>query len=232
MTLDILTISLLGALLSLDRTAAFQSMIAQPIITAPIIGFILGDVYIGIKVGTALQLLWICNLPLGSYIPPDENLAAILITSCAILGTNVIHVNNINSFVVLNILLLLPLAYFGSVVDMWVRNVNSRLSHVADKEVEESNFNQVERKNILGMTVFYIINFAVIFVLLSLSVNLPVLIYKMLPDFFVHRLAVLYPVILIVGVVTLLYGNKAKKSLAISTVSFLFFSIILEIFKI
>ncbi|MBI5810756.1 MAG: hypothetical protein HZB21_06180, partial [Deltaproteobacteria bacterium] len=34
--------SLAGAVLSLDRTAAFQLMVSRPIVAAPVIGYLLG----------------------------------------------------------------------------------------------------------------------------------------------------------------------------------------------
>jgi len=233
MIFEVLFISTIGAFLSLDRTAVFQSMIAQPIIAAPIIGYFLGDLSAGVTIGALLQLLWVCALPVGSFIPPDETLATILITSCTILGTkNAANINNFNSFIVLNVLLLIPLAYLGSFVDIWIRNINAIFSHNADKECANFEFSKIERKNILGLLSFYLINFAVIFLLLTISINLLPYIYRLVPDSVVSGLELMYPIILMVGVGTLLFYNKIKNSLVIFAASFLFFSLIIDFFNL
>jgi mannose/fructose/N-acetylgalactosamine-specific phosphotransferase system component IIC len=231
MVIDILIISLVGALLSLDRTAFLQCMIAQPIITAPIIGFFLGDMYTGLKIGAAIQLLWVSALPVGSYIPPDENLAAILITSCTVLGMRDFQYYNVNSFIVLNILVLIPLAYIGSIIDVWIRNINATFSHMADQECENGELNKVERKNMIGLMNFYLLEFAVIFILLSISTNLLTYFYKLVPIAVLSTLHVMYPLMIIVGIATLLFRNKTKNSLVIFSGSFLIFSILLDFFK-
>ncbi len=227
--IDILTVSLLGALLSLDRTAVLQSMIARPIVTAPLIGLLLGDVYTGIVIGAALELLWISLLPLGAYIPPDENLAAVLTTSCTIIGMRSINVELHNAFIVLNILFFIPFAYFGRTVDKYVRIINNRLSNIAERECDNFNFTKVEAMNIAGMLVFYALNFITIFILLSMTVNITPAIYNVLPVFFTDGLEIAYPVFLIVGAAAALWGNKTKNSFITFTVSFLLFSIILEL---
>ena len=229
MLYDIMIVSLVGALLSLDRTAAFQSMIAQPIITAPIIGYILGDITVGIMIGAALELLWLCVLPLGAFIPPDENIATTLVTSCTILGMTKLHIHDVHSFIVLNILLLIPTAYVGRIIDNWVRNLNIALSNIADKEVEMSDFDKVESKNLVGLVTFYLVSFALIFIILSFAVKIIPFVYEIIPGFIIRGLNPIYPLILIIGVAIMLWGNKVKNSLIIFSVSYLIFSLILKV---
>lgn len=231
---DIIIVSLAGALISLDRTAVFQSMIAQPIITAPIIGLILGDLSIGITIGAALELLWVCALPLGSYIPPDENLAAILTTACTILGLRILNIDfsadysHVYSFGVLNILIFIPIAYLGRISDKWIRNRNTQLSHDADNESEDIDLPKIEHENIKGLFTFLIVNLVTIMAILFITVNIPAMIYMFLPDIIIDALKLIYPLILIIGVVTVLFCNRSKKALTVFTASFLLVSMLLE----
>ena len=62
-----------GSLLWMDRVYIFQLMISRPMIMGPIIGFVMGDVKIGILIGASLELLWLNAPPVGSYLPNDES---------------------------------------------------------------------------------------------------------------------------------------------------------------
>ncbi len=83
MILKIVVVSIAGGILCLDRIV-LQAMISRPIVAAPVIGLILGDPYTGLIVGAFIELFWIDRLPIGAYIPPNDTIAAILITASSI----------------------------------------------------------------------------------------------------------------------------------------------------
>ncbi|MEW6487862.1 MAG: PTS sugar transporter subunit IIC, partial [Thermodesulfobacteriota bacterium] len=68
----------LGALLSLDRTALFQSMASRPLVGATAAGYLLGEPLLGLASGLLLELLWLMELPVGGWIPPDESVSGVL----------------------------------------------------------------------------------------------------------------------------------------------------------
>ncbi len=231
MIYEIILISVVGAFLSLDRTAFLQSMVAQPIIIAPIIGAIAGDFSVGLKIGVAFELLWVSVLPLGTYIPPDDTLTSILATACTVIGIRTFAHVNVNAFIALNILLLIPVGYAGRAIDTWIRNRNKLLMRSAEKSCEAGNLKSVEFMNLKGLLNFFTINLLTIAFLLGIL--LPVLskIYEIIPVFLINEgMGHVYTLILIIGVALLLVGNRVKSSLKISTVSFLSFSILLELF--
>src|SRR5574341_702336 len=84
---QILLIACVGALIGLDRTAAGQFMISQPIVAAPLAGWLLGDVAAGLVIGALLELIWVLELPVGTFVPADSTVAAVSATAIAALGS-------------------------------------------------------------------------------------------------------------------------------------------------
>jgi len=78
-------IALLAGLILLDSTALMQVMISQPLVSCSLIGLAAGEPAVGFNMGIAFQLLFLSDLPIGSYIPKDaptismSALAAVLI---------------------------------------------------------------------------------------------------------------------------------------------------------
>ena len=64
-------ICLLGSLLELDTTYAFQLTFSRGIIAGPLLGLVTGDVMTGLQVGIFTELLFIDISPLGGLLPPS-----------------------------------------------------------------------------------------------------------------------------------------------------------------
>jgi mannose/fructose/N-acetylgalactosamine-specific phosphotransferase system component IIC len=86
MVLVILGISAVGGILGLDRTAAGQFMISQPIVAGPVTGWMLGDPTAGIVIGAVLELIWLLDLPVGTFVPADATIGTVSATAFAALG--------------------------------------------------------------------------------------------------------------------------------------------------
>ena len=78
MTEEIILITILGGLASLDKTEAYQTMFSQPLFTGVIIGFFLKDLSIGVKMGILFQLAYLWVLPIGTAIFPDPSIGGIV----------------------------------------------------------------------------------------------------------------------------------------------------------
>ncbi len=57
----------------------------RPIVVAPVVGFLLGDIQTGLALGASLELLFLGSVSIGAYIPPDATSAGVLCTAYAIL---------------------------------------------------------------------------------------------------------------------------------------------------
>jgi PTS system mannose-specific IIC component len=79
--LENITIGLVGSLLVLDTTVAFQFLISQPLIACTVLGWFLGDIRLGLEVGFYIQLIWLSSMPVGAAIIPEGNVASIVVTA-------------------------------------------------------------------------------------------------------------------------------------------------------
>ena len=79
-----ITIGLVGSLLVLDTTVAFQFLISQPLIACTVLGWFLGDIRLGLEVGFYIQLLWLSSMPVGAAIIPEGNVASVVVTALVI----------------------------------------------------------------------------------------------------------------------------------------------------
>ena len=70
--MTLLLMSLLGALLELDTTYAFQLTVSRGIIAGPLLGLLCGDPLTGLQVGIFTELLFIDMSPLGGTLPPSS----------------------------------------------------------------------------------------------------------------------------------------------------------------
>ena len=66
---QLIIISFIGAILSLDRILA-QTMISRPIGSGAIVGLVLNNFNVGLMAGAIIELLWIDESPLGTSVPP------------------------------------------------------------------------------------------------------------------------------------------------------------------
>ena len=76
--MQIFALSLIGGLLVLDTTAALQILISQPLISCTFLGWLGGDIQLGLHFGLLVQLLWLSQLPVGAAKIPAGNLGSIV----------------------------------------------------------------------------------------------------------------------------------------------------------
>lgn len=80
---QVLIAASLGGLIGLDRTALGQFMVSQPIVAGPFTGWLLGDLQAGLIIGGMLELIWVMDLPIGTFVPADATVIAVAATSVA-----------------------------------------------------------------------------------------------------------------------------------------------------
>jgi mannose/fructose/N-acetylgalactosamine-specific phosphotransferase system component IIC len=82
---ELLIIGLVAGVMGLDRRGAFQSMISQPVVALPLLGWLLGDVATGAQLGGLVQLLWMSSSLFGANVPPNETVAGLSIGGMVLL---------------------------------------------------------------------------------------------------------------------------------------------------
>ena len=76
--------ALAGGVASVERKGALQLMLSRPIVLAPLMGWLLGDVEGGLMLGVPLELLFLGGVNLGGSLPDNETLLAAALTSMVI----------------------------------------------------------------------------------------------------------------------------------------------------
>jgi len=151
-----------GAVVSLDRTAAFQTMVSRPLVTAPVIGYVLGNVEAALVVGIVLELLFIGDLPVGRYIPVHETGLTVLVTAGVL---NAIPVSfPVEGVVPAALLVAVPVALAYKKADALVRMVNSRFYDNAVTTLNSGEEPCMAAENLKGAALFFGAGFVTLFV--------------------------------------------------------------------
>ena len=174
---SILAIALVGGVLGLDRTAAGQFMISQPIVAGPLIGWMLGDTTAGLVIGGVLELIWVLDMPVGTFVPADSTVGAVSATAIAVLGGGGRATPDLIGFGVLLTTAMVPVTM---AVDGTIRKRNSRLADRAVAGPGEDAGKKLSRAHLTGLAVFFLKSFVLYLVFVpaglvavSLFVHMP-----------------------------------------------------------
>jgi mannose PTS system EIIC component len=151
MLLAITGVAFVGGFVGLDRTAAGQFMISQPIVAAPLAGWLLGDAAAGLVVGAVLELIWVLDMPVGGFVPADVTVSAVTATTVAILTCPNGAPRSMLGF---SILLSVATVPFTMMADTYVRTWNSTLVGKAQAGADAAR--SLSRAHLTGLGVFYL----------------------------------------------------------------------------
>lgn len=156
-------IGLLGSFLILDTTVVLQSLISQPLFLCTILGWILGDVQLGLQIGIYLQILWLSIMPVGAAVVPEGNTASFITTVLVFrYEQSSQHFHSVFIFAVLFSLLA---GYVGGRLVVLFRKVNVRLLHKTHSGLAKGNCNILSIINLEAI----IIHFILMFLLITIS---------------------------------------------------------------
>lgn len=141
-----------GSLLSLDRRAAVQAMLAHPVVAAALAGWALGDPAVGLLVGVLIGLLWSGALPVGGVVPPDETLGAVVGTGVAVLGARAAGADPLAA-AMCGFLTGVPAALIGRRLELALRRYNGELAMRAESAVAAGDLRAVERVTLQALLV-------------------------------------------------------------------------------
>lgn len=114
-----------------------STMHNRPIIVAPLVGLVLGDLTIGILVGATLELVFMGAFPIGASNPPDFVSGTIIATGFIIMSGQEIAGA---------VALAVPIATLVLLFDNFLMTVVLiQASHIADKFAEEGDIQGVEK---------------------------------------------------------------------------------------
>jgi mannose/fructose/N-acetylgalactosamine-specific phosphotransferase system component IIC len=124
----VLVAALLGGLIGLDRTALGQFMVSQPVVAGPLVGWVFGDVTSGLVIGGVLELIWVLDLPIGTFVPADSTIAAVAATAIDAIGGGAGGDLSMIGFSLLLTVIMVPVTMFA---DQLMRKRNRQIPELA-----------------------------------------------------------------------------------------------------
>lgn len=76
--MNLILLSVIFAVISLDRKHAFQISFSQPLVTSTLIGILMGAPMPAMYFGMIVQLVWLSNLPIGAAKTPEGDIGSII----------------------------------------------------------------------------------------------------------------------------------------------------------
>lgn len=158
----VLGVACVGGLIGLDRTALGQIMVSQPIVAGPLAGWLLGDIAAGTVIGGVLELIWVLDMPVGTFVPADATVGAIAATAIAALGGGRPAGLDVIGFSLLLTTAMVPITM---TVDLYVRKRNSGLAEAPCAQDCEDPARRLAQAHVGGLIFFFLKSFVLYLVL-------------------------------------------------------------------
>jgi len=194
--LKVLGIAFVGGVLGLDRTAAGQFMISQPIVAGPLTGWMLGEPTAGIIVGAVLELIWVLDMPVGTFVPADATIGTVSATAIAAFGAPCGATLPLIGF---SILLSTAMVTMTMKAEGVVRTWNSRISEKALSASGPNTGPALFRAQCAGLVLFFLKSFVLYCIFIPLGIAAMQL-YKHLPGAFPRALSLFVKLLPLIGV--------------------------------
>ena len=156
--------ALISVAAGIDRTAGPQIMLSRPLVAAPLTGLALGDPLAGLQVGVLLELLWLCRVPAGSAIPPDDTQIGVGATFLSIVFAKVLKADPL-AVMLFAVLVSCLAGRVGVFFDRRARQGNGRGIARIQQAVREGILEETEGVHLLGLLYFALSSLATFLVI-------------------------------------------------------------------
>lgn len=230
MLTEIILLSFCGGLFCLDRIF-IQVMISRPIVTAPLIGLLLHDPSAGLIIGALVELFWIDRVPVGTYIPPNDTIVAVLATSIAVLaGQN--PGKTAPQLIALAILLAVPFGVIAQKMDFLIVESNNALSDRALEDAQQGNIRAIERKNYFGLIKVFLLTVFYLFAIQSILLPAVIVLYPKLTAPVLKMLSLVYCFLPLLGIAVALNTIKRRGAIPVFCAVLLIMAVAWEFFHV
>ena len=149
--MELLSISLVGGFLVLDTAAVLQILVSQPLVSGALIGWLLGDMSLGLQIGLLFQLLWLHQLPVGAAKIPEGNLAAV-ISVILVFRLQVFATQSEHILLLLTIVYALVISYLGTKLVTTIRTGNIKLLDWISQALDRGDIAVLGKVNALAIS--------------------------------------------------------------------------------
>ena len=220
-------VALAGGCLCLDRVF-LQFMISRPVVSGTLIGFLLSDPYTGLVSGALVELLWIDRSPIGTVVPPNETIASIVIAAAVIIAGKSLGTVS-RELIALGVLILLPTAILGQVLDTWTIRKNDKIAKKAAEMASYGDIDGVSRLHVKSLARTYLANTGFIFAALLVGSYAVAGIYPLIPPALSRALSYIYFFLPVLGVAVALNTIHLRGTIPVFSGVFLIMAAIFEL---
>ncbi|MBI4633789.1 MAG: PTS sugar transporter subunit IIC [Deltaproteobacteria bacterium] len=226
MFLQSLLVSVAGGIICLDRVFV-QAMISRPIVAGPLMGFILSDPYTGLITGAFIELFWIDRLPVGTCLPPNDSVVAILAASSSIIAGQQLGAVS-RELIALSVLFFLPVGYLGRKMDAFIISSNDALLLEGIEDAKRANIAALSRTHIKGLVKHFSLTSSLLFISVLAGTYVLTTAFPHLPLPVVKALDITYCLLPLLGVAVAINTINLRGTIPIFIASFLTIAVILE----
>jgi PTS system mannose-specific IIC component len=224
---EALAASLIGGIICLDRIF-IQAMISRPIVAGACIGLVLQEPYTGLLIGALVELFWIDQSQIGTYIPPNDTIAVIVITAGTILSGKLLGSFS-RELIALSILLFIPIGILSCKLDAMIIKANDGLSKKALEDAIKGNALGIEKKMVFALSRYFFVTAICIFFLTLAAAQIILWLYPVIPNKFFSFLKYVYAFIPLLGIAVALNTIHLKGMIPVFCGIFLFVTVLLDL---
>ncbi|MDQ7781502.1 MAG: PTS sugar transporter subunit IIC [Desulfomonilaceae bacterium] len=214
MSHETLLAGIAGSLLWLDRFQLCQFMVSRPIVSAPLVGWIVGDFAAGVAAGLLYEFLWLRTPPVGGFIAPDSTLASIA-TAAVSAGVGSGAQIGLTSVVFLSFLFLFPLCFVGRRVDGLLRVGLGKIAKRAETAQVGGGDRVVAVHLMAGLVLGFVSAFVVLVVTIEGFTFLLGRVVQDLPSTVTKSLGFGFYVVPLLGAADFLLGTESRHDTAL-----------------
>jgi mannose PTS system EIIC component len=227
---EIILASFCGGLLCLDRVF-IQAMISRPVVIAPLIGLLLHNPYAGLVIGAFVELIWIDRIPIGTYIPPNDSITAVVATSTAVIAGQ--KLGGIPpELIAFSILIAIPCGILAKQMDILIIKSNDTLSDQALVDAKKNNIRGIEQKNYLGLIKVFLFDVFYLLAILLIFIPFVIWVYPKFNTTVISTLSFTYYFLPLLGIAVAINMLKLQKAIPVFCAIFLVAAVLLEFFHV
>jgi len=160
--MSLFALSLVGGFIALDTTAVLQGLISQPLVAGIVLGWLSGNLVLGMHVGLLMQLLWLNQLPVGAAKIPEGNLASIIAVLLTV-RLNILFENSQSILIFSVVLYTLLFSWLGTLLTTFMRSVNIRLFDFAFRALEKERIYALGGIHITALLIQFVLQAALVY---------------------------------------------------------------------
>ncbi|ADO75096.1 PTS system, mannose/fructose/sorbose family, IIC component [Stigmatella aurantiaca DW4/3-1] len=200
-----------GGMVAVERKAFLQAMLSRPLVSATVMGLLLGDVSAGVSIGMLLELFYLGTANLGAALPENDTLSATGTAAAAASMAAATGADSTQALWSVAVLLFIPLGRMGRYGDRLLEGYMARLARVALASAEAGNLSRAVRQNLWGMWPHFVIYGALCAACVLLGAVLGPLV-EFLPLALLRGLAWAFPAMASVAAVLAAQGSHARRA--------------------